>query len=185
VTRALLVALALPAMTVSVVMGGCSSDPAKGYSFRSTFPRQVRTVNVPVFDNQTFFKGLEFDLTDAIIKEIQRNTPMVVVQSGSDGGGGGSTGAQTTLTGVIRNAELRDLTTSSRTALVQEMAQQVTIDFEWRDARTGQSLASIKDLRAIESFVVQRGVGERLETAQQQVAQELARKIVHQMRSEW
>ncbi len=170
-------AISLAFVVLAGAIGACSSDPARGYSFRSTFPRQVRTVSVPVFDNQTFFKGIEFDLTDALIKEVQRTTPMVVVQDAS--------AAQTTLTGVIRSADLRALTTSSRTALTQEMAQEVVLDFEWRDARTGQSLASIKDLRAIESFVVQRGVGERLETAQQQVAQELARKIVHQMRSEW
>ncbi len=158
-------------------IASCSSDPSQGYSFRSTFPRNVRTVSVPVFDNQTFFKGLEFDLTDAVIKEIQRSTPMVVVQD--------STVAQTTLTGVIRSAELHNLTTSSKTALVQEMAQQVTIDFEWRDSRGGPSLASIKDLRALESFVPQRGVGERIDVAQQQLVQELARKIVNQMRSNW
>ncbi len=165
------------ALGACVALASCSSDPARGYSFRSTFPRNVRTVCVPVFDNQTFFKGIEYDLTDAVIKEIQRSTPMVVVQN--------SDSAQTTLTGVIRSAELHNLTTSAKTALVQEMSEQVSVDFQWRDSRGGQNLASIKDLRALESFVPQRGVGERIDVAQQQVVQELARKIVSQMRTEW
>lgn len=163
-------------LACALALAGCASDPASGYSFRSTYPKSVRTVAVPVFDNQTFQKGLEVELTDAIIKEIQRQTPMVVVQGG---------GAQSTLTGVIRTADLRALTISGRTGLTQEMGLQVSIDFDWRDASSGQYLASTKNLQALEPFVATRTTGQRLETGTSQVAQELARRVVAQMRGSW
>src|SRR5262245_51231056 len=113
-------------------LAGCSSDPTRGYSFTSTHPGSVRSVAVPIFDNQSFHKGIEVQLTEAIIKEIQRSTPWVVIQ--------GSGGADTTLTGVITDTNLKNLTTSSPTGLVQEMAVEMTVDFDWRDARTGTYL---------------------------------------------
>lgn len=158
-----------------LLLSACASDPTRGYSFQSTYSSSVRSVSVPVFDNQTFFRGMEMDLTDAIVKEIQRSTPWVVVQ---DGG-------QTTLTGSITDAQLRNLTTSSRTGLVAEMAMQTTVDFEWRDSRTGKVLVSRRGFRAMEPFVPARPAGERIEQGTHAVVQELARDIVAELRSSW
>lgn len=166
------------AVGVAVIAGvsACASDPAQGYTARSTIPARVRTVSIPVFDNQTFVPGLEVDLTDALIKEIQRTTPLVVVQGG---------GAESVLSGTITQADLRELTTSGRTGLVQEVGQQLAVDFTWLDARSGRPLSQVRGLQALESFVPQRGVGERVETARQQAAQELARRIVAQLHDQW
>ena len=157
----------------------CSSDPTRGYSFTSTHPGAIHSVAVPVFDNQSFHHGLEVQLTDALIKEIQRNTPWVVIQ-GSAGGG-----ADTTLSGIITQTNLRSLTTSSKTGLVQEMAVEVTVDFDWRDARTGKYLVSRRDFRATESFVPTTTSRERLELGEHAAIQELARSIVAELRSNW
>ena len=132
-----------------------------------------------MFDNRDFQHGLEIELTEAIIKEIQRSTPWVVVQ-GQNGGG-----ADTTLTGVITQATLHNLTTSSTTGLVQEMAVEISVDFDWRDARTGKYLISRRDFRAMESFVPAPGSRERLELGQHAAVQELARSIVAELRSNW
>jgi hypothetical protein len=171
----------------TALLAGCSTDPTRGYSSKTTFDPQIRTVEVPVFENQTFYPGLERDLADALVKEIQRQTPMAVVQPHF----GGGTRAQTQLTGSIRTADKRALSTSSRTGLVQESALELVIDFEWRDQRTGGTIESVKDLKAIESYVPARPLsgptlgGERIDIAQKQLAQELARKIVAKMRADW
>ncbi len=157
----------------------CSSDPTRGYSFSSTHSGGVHSVAVPIFDNRDFQHGLEIELTDAVIKEIQRATPWVVVQ----GQGGG--GADTTLTGVITSTALHNLSTSSRTGLVQEMALEITVDFDWRDARTGKYLISRRDFRAMESFVPAPGSRERLDVGKHAAVQELARSIVNEARSNW
>jgi len=153
----------------------CSSDPSRGYSFSPTHSAAIQSVSVPIFDNQTFSRGLEVQLTDAIIKEIQRTTPWVVVQESG----------QTTLTGSIVDTQLRNLSISSSSGLVGDLGVQAAVDFEWRDARTGKVLVARKNFRATESFVPARPVGERIEQGEHAVVQELARDIVAELRSSW
>jgi hypothetical protein len=157
----------------------CSSDPTRGYSFSSTHSAAIHSVAVPVFDNRDFQHGLEIQLTDAIIKEIQKTTPWVVIQGNNAGG------ADTTLSGVITSTALHNLSTSSTTGLVQEMAVEITVDFDWRDARTGRYLVSRRDFKAMEAFVPAPGSRERLEIGQHAAIQELARGIVGELRSTW
>jgi hypothetical protein len=123
-----------------------------------------------------FQKGIEIDLTDAIIKEIQRTTPWVVTSEA---------GAQTTLSGTITDASLRALSTNSQTGYVQEMAVELTVDFDWRDGRTGQYLSSRRAFKSMEGFVPARPTNERIELGQHAVVQEMARSIVAELRSGW
>ena len=169
-------ALAMCCGMIALVGAGCSSDPSRGYSFTTTHQTSVRSIAVPVFDNRSFQKGIEIDLTDAIIKEIQRTTPWVVTSEA---------GAQTTLTGTITDASLRNLSTNSKTGYVQEMAVELTVDFDWRDGRTGQYLASRRAFKSMEGFVPARPTNERIELGQHAVVQEMARQIVAELRSGW
>jgi hypothetical protein len=155
---------------------GCSSDPTRGYSFRPAYDRGVRTIAVPIFENPTFYHGVEVQLTDAIIKELQRQTPYAVVASGS---------AQTTLTGKVTDVTLRPMTTNRRTGLVEDVAVSMTIDFTWRDNRSGEPLVERSSFTASEDFVPSRPTNERLELGEHAVVQELARAVVSEMRSKW
>ncbi len=171
----LLCRIALLAALASAVLGGCSTDPTRGYSFKSSFDTGVRTVSVPMFQNPTFYHGVEADLTEAIIKEIQQRTPWVVVTRSAD----------TTLSGTITQLEMRPLTDSRATGLVEDVALMMRVDFDWRDARTGEFIVRRREFTATEAFVPARPSGERLELGQQAVVQELARAIVSEMRSSW
>src|SRR6185295_3953833 len=154
---------------------GCSSDPNRGYAFGASRSQASRTVAVPVFENQTFYHGLEAQLTDAIIKEIQRRTPWVVTPASA---------AQTTLSGTITNASLRTLSISAKTGIVEEQAVELTLDFTWRDA-SGNTLVARKNFKSLESFVPERGTNERIELGEHAAVQEMARAIVGEMRSMW
>jgi hypothetical protein len=170
--------LRIPAALAAVAMlaGACSSDPTRGYSFTSTYSAGIHTVSVPIFDNQTYYKGLEVELTDALIKEIQRTTPWVVVSGSS---------SQATLTGTITDANLRTLSINSTTGMVQEMGMELSADFEFRDIRTGKVLTARKSFHAMESFVPAHPTAERIELGQHGSVQELARCIVAELRSGW
>jgi hypothetical protein len=159
----------------AALLAGCASDPTRGYAFRPAYDTGIRTIAVPVFENPTFHHGVEIDLTDAIIKEIQQRTPWVVVSSG----------AESTLSGRIADIQLRPLTTSRRTGLVEDVAVAITVDFTWRDGRTGDYLVRRQNFTATETFVPARPSGERLELGQHAAVQELARAIVSEMRSSW
>lgn len=154
----------------------CSSDPAQGYSFKSLYAENVRTIAVPVFDNQSFSTGLEMELTEAIIKEIQRTTHWAVVTP---------TEADTTLSGSITGADMRRLTADSKTGLVEELTVELRVDFDWQDNRTGKPLVSRRAFSALDTFVPAQGTGERIETAQHGAVQQLAHDIVAQLRTSW
>ena len=172
--RGAVVCVLMAAMPLALV--SCSADPAKGYSFASTYAEGVSTVSVNVFENQTFAVGLEREVTEAIIKEIQRSTPLLVVRDGT---------ADSELVGIITDTEMRRLSVDSITGLSQELAVQITVDFDWKDRRTGRLLTSRRKFTATDTFVPSRPTGERLETGETRTVQRLAREVVAEMRSDW
>lgn len=166
----------VPQCLCACLLSACSSDPTQGYAFRPARQAGIRTISVPVFDNTSYMHGMEADLTEALVKEIQRNTQWVVVQGGS---------AQSTLSGVISSGVMQPLSLSSRSGMVMEQAVELTVDFEWRDARSGEVLIARKGFKTMQSFVPARGTDERLELGQHAAVQELARSIVNELRSSW
>jgi hypothetical protein len=165
---------------VSSVLGhglaGCSADARSGYRAGGVYRSDVRTVSVPIFGNRTYERGLERDLTDAVIKEIQARTPYRVVHSDQ---------ADTTLTGSIVNVRRERLSRDRSTGLVQEMALQITVSFEWKDIRTGEVLAARRSFSAGDLFVPSSEVGEPIELGIYQAVSELATGIVDTMHDVW
>ena len=62
--RAALLGLAL----LSAALSGC------GYSTTGLLRQDIRTVHVAVFDNQTWRRGLEVELTRALVRELTLHT---------------------------------------------------------------------------------------------------------------
>ncbi|HYC99800.1 MAG TPA: LPS assembly lipoprotein LptE [Phycisphaerales bacterium] len=168
------------ALTVAVLTlpgaTGCSSDPRQGYSFEPSFRNDVTTVSVPVWQNNTFYNGLEAKLAQALVTELSRSTPYKVTSSGNAG---------TVLEGTITSVELRDLSTGRETGLVQELSLEVVCDFAWKDTRSGKALAARRNFSAARSFVPANGARERIEIGENAAVQQLARDIVAEMRSGW
>lgn len=161
---------------LAATLGGCASDPTQGYSFQSTYPQSVHSVSVPIFDNYTFDTGVEAELTDAIIKELQRSTDLRVVQGGT---------AESQLKGVVTKSTLRRLSTQRGTGFVQEMAVTLTVDFDWKNTRTGKVLTSRRQFAAGDTFVPVPNSGERIDTGRHGAVQRLARDIVSELRESW
>jgi len=157
-------------------LAGCASDPSKGYSFAPVTATQARSVGVPIFENGTFTKGVEADLTEAIIKELQRTTQIDVTRSAN---------AETVLTGVVTDSELKRIAVDSQTGYVDQLAVRITVDFDWKDNRTGKVLLSRRSFSAVDSFSTARRAGELVEQGQHSAVQRLARAIVEEMRSSW
>lgn len=163
------------ALGLAVVVTGCSSDPRTGYSTRSTFPANVRTVQVPVFGNTTSEPGHEALLTEAVIKELQARGFQVLQNTSSD----------SVLSGTLTGLELRRLSQNPTTGLVQELGLTATVDFEWRDARTGKVIAARRGFSAADSFAPARGGGEPIEAARHSAFGALAKDIVNELRTAW
>lgn len=169
-------AMALAMGALVMVAGGCSSDPSQGYSFTSTFREDVTSISVPIFQNTTFARGLEVELTEAVVAELHKSTSWRIVQEET---------AQTTLRGTLTSSDLRKFSTARDSGLVEELGVSLTVDFEWKDNRTGKVLSARRGFTATQPFAPALGVNERIETGQHSAVQELARDIVAEMRSGW
>lgn len=169
--------LAAVMLAASAAMSpGCASNPGDGYSFSSTFPTDVQTIALPMFENQTFVQGIEGELAMAIASEVRRSTPWKVVNSGS---------ADAELKGSIVSANIQTLSLGRNTGLSEDVAYIVSVDFELRDRRSGKVLTARRSFSASESFVPARGVGERQEVGRRAAVGKLARDLVNELRSGW
>ena len=155
---------------------GCASDPTEGYSSSPVFSTHIRTVAVPIFENESFHQGIEFELTDALIKEIEARTPYKVTTQPR---------ADTILTGRIKTVKLDQLSKSRLTGLGEEVITSVTIDFEWKDWRTDAPLVARKSFSGHGLAVPSAPTSERLELGRMAAVQQLARDIVDEMRAAW
>jgi uncharacterized protein (TIGR03067 family) len=91
-------------------------------------PVVTRTIYVPVFKNMTYVRGLELDLTQAVIREIEAKTPYKVVADRD--------GADSELVGTIEKCT-KDLLNLSQDGNNQRV---VTVQVQWRELPTGASL---------------------------------------------
>ena len=62
-------------VSLLVLSAGC------GYRAGYTVRNDVRTVAVPVFANDTFYRDIEVDLTRNVVAEIEKKTPYRIVDS--------------------------------------------------------------------------------------------------------
>ncbi|MER3415516.1 MAG: hypothetical protein C4297_04785 [Gemmataceae bacterium] len=96
-----------------------------GYTVGSPFPCDIRTVRVPIFRNQTPIRGLEFQLTEEVIKRIEMRTPWKVVQDGP---------ADAELIGKIVAAPKRVLVHNPLNE-IREGEYTLVVEVTWRDLR--------------------------------------------------
>jgi hypothetical protein len=145
-----------------------------GYSHKTLYPADVNSVRVDIFNNRTFYRGMEFDLTEALIKEIELRTPYKAISTD---------GADTVLEGTIVNVSQHLLSRRRRGGLPQEMEIQLMVDFTWRNIRTGQILADRKGFVVVGRYLSP--LGESLPVGQQEVAQKMAVQIVSSLAEPW
>lgn len=126
--------LSLVILACAVVLPSCSSDgnfTVLGYSTQPQYNPNIRTIYVPIFQNLTFRRDMEFDLTRAVIREIEAKTPYKVVSS--------KEGADTELTGTIISFN-KNMLNRNQLNEVREAETTLAVEVVWRDLRSGEVL---------------------------------------------
>ncbi len=164
------------AFACGLLLPGCASNPTDGWSTASSFPSGYRTVAVPVFENPTYDRSVGYQLTDAVVKEIQQNTPYRVTSEAK---------ADTVLRGTIREVRRRELSKSLATGLSEEMVLQVTVDYEWVDMKTGKPIVARQGFSSGGTFIASRPQAEPIDLGNYNVVQQLAGDIVASMQTNW
>ena len=146
-----------------------------GYSSKPLYSDDIRSVYVEMFDNTTFIRDLEYDLTDAVAKRIESETPYKIVSDRSK--------ADTVLSGKIVGIGTESLTIDRDTGRSLENQAEVAAQFSWKDLKTGQYLVenSTTDATATYSNFQNQG----LDYATKVAANKLAERIVEQMQTKW
>lgn len=157
----------LLSILIVFVLAGC------GYSSHSILKKNVGNIYIPIFDNKTFRRGLEFGLSKAIKDEIMFKTQLKIVDKEN---------ADSILLGTIVDFKENVMIVDSNDNIVESQIF-VVVDFTWKDLRTGRAIVAEKGVIAPTEFVARRG--ETIETAQNESFVDVAEKIVDLMGEGW
>ncbi len=149
---------------------GCS-----GYKSQGLYPQDIKSVYVEMFDNKTFRRDLEYDLTDAVAKRIEAETPYRIVSDRSR--------ADTVLSGSIVGLNNSVLTIERNIGRPLEEQAEVTAQFSWKNLKTGDYLLENSTATATASY--SEFQQQSFDYASKTAANKLAERIVEKMQAEW
>jgi hypothetical protein len=156
-------------------LGLCGCAELTGYSNQSLFPQEIDTVYLEMFDNQTFRRGAEYELSDALSKRIEVETPYKIVSSRDR--------ADTIMSGQIVSIGEIVLSTDRETGLVLEKEVELIARINWKNLKTGDLLIDNLSLSATASYSEYQQ--QDIKYASNLAANNLARKIVELMEVKW
>jgi hypothetical protein len=150
------------------------SPQTSGYKWQSLYRQDVQTVAVPIFTNKSYYRGVEFSLTKALIQQIELRAGYKVVSRQR---------ADTILEGEIVNVATSTLSESSTTAIPQEQLVTLTVNFTWKDLRTGKILVQRHNFQEAATFYPT--LGEDSFVGSQQAVEKLAADITSELQADW
>jgi hypothetical protein len=153
---------------------GDNDDSSPGYQWRSLYRQDVRTVAVPIFTTRSFDRGVEFNLSEAVVKQIEATTPYKVVPRER---------ADTVLEGQVVDVTVGKMSTDPDSAIPQEQMLGVTIDFTWKDLRSGRILVERRGFEHTATYYPTLGEGRFV--GKQQAVEKLALAIVQELQADW
>lgn len=160
-------------ITVCLVICGCAGTSS--YSNESLFPEDISSVYVEMFDNQSFRRGVEYELTDALAKRIEAQTPYKVISSRNR--------ADTVMSGQITSIGEAVLASERETGRALEKEVQLQAIVNWKNLKTGELLIDNKSIGASASYSVWQNQG--FDYASTLAANNLAQGIVELMEKQW
>ena len=159
---ALLLAALLPGLS------GCG-----GYHTLTDTPGRIRSTSVEAFQNRTLYTGLEFDLQEALVKELQAKSGIAVLSAGV---------ADAVLEGRIVDFSRSVLKQDAQGRDV-EFQIVLTAEFSLKERRTGKLLFDRRSVNASGTFLLIHGETET--NARARAMSKLAEKIVSVILYRW
>jgi hypothetical protein len=156
-------------------IAGCGEGGLEGYANDWLYPQDVQTVYVEMFDTQSFRRGHEYVLTDAICKRIESETPYKIVSDRDV--------AETVLSGqlgAIRSSVLARDRFSGRSL---ENEAQVIVTVSWKNLETGELLINGEKANASATYSTQ--LGQDFDYAAKVAVNRAAERVVELMQTKW
>jgi len=162
-------------LSVMIISSLLSLSGCKGYSTESLYPSNVRSVRVEMFDNQTFWRGIEYPLSNSLSKRIEALTPYKVITSKDR--------ADTVISGQIVSVGQNVLVLERQIGRTLENEVKLSAVVNWQDLKTGQMLIDNETVEASASYSP--WLDQSFEYAYTLAANKLADNIVEQMEKKW
>lgn len=173
----------IPASPIHRLLLACLLLAASGcgYTVGGDFSPHIQSVHVPTFTSDDYRRGYEQQLTEAVQKQIQTETPYRLTSAAL---------ADTILNGHIVGIQKR-VDNQNEFDDPRELELAMAVVVTWQDARTGEILAerqialdpALAQLESQTSFAPE--VGQSLATGTQDAVNQLARDIVSMMHAAW
>ncbi len=156
-------------MTIAILAGsGC------GYRSDGLYRGGIRTIHIEMFESKEFRRDLEFLLTEAVKKRVGVDTPYRLAPKQH---------ADTVLRGEILEERQAAFAPDFASRLPREKQLTLAIRVEWKDLRSGEVLFERPVL--LETIDYLPPTGETEKYGQQIAIDQLARRIVQQMYTDW
>ena len=165
----------LPGITFAVCLCFCGCGKMSGYSNEALYPSEIHSVYVEMFDNQSFRRGVEYELTDALAKRIEAETPYKIISSRDR--------ADSIISGQISQISESALSTERQTGMALEKEVQLRAVVSWKNLKTGELLIENKPITAAATY--SQWQNQSFRYASSVAANNLARRIVELMEKKW
>ena len=154
--------------------GGANFAPEPGYAWHGLYREDVKTVAIPIFANKTYYRGVEFNLSKAVINQLESRTPYRVAPRER---------ADTILEGEIINTDVRTLSRYPFNALPQEQLYHIVVNFTWKDLRSGKILVQRHSFEQTAPYYPT--LGEDPFVGSQDTVERMALAIVEELQADW
>jgi hypothetical protein len=146
-----------------------------GYSNETLFPNDVRSVRVEMFDSRSFRRGVEYELTDALAKRIEAQTPYKIVSSSDQ--------TDSVISGQLISITESALTIDRDVAEPLEKELVLTAVVTWKNLNTGRLMMDNTRVTAAASY--SEFQNQDFTYASALAANKLAQRIVEHMENDW
>lgn len=146
-----------------------------GYSNESLHRQDITSVYVEMFDNKTFERGIEYELTDALAKRIEVETPYKIITNRNR--------ADTVISGHITSFGTSVLSVEQESGRALEKQVVLKVQVSWKNLKTAALLIDEREVQASASYSEWQNQGTGYATSL--AANKLARKITELMEKQW
>lgn len=154
----------------SLILFGCG-----GYSNKSLYPEGIESVCLQMFENDSFRRGVEYELSDALAKRIEAQTPYKIISSRDR--------ADTLISGKITNVDSSVLSLDRETGRAIEKEVRLVALVKWQNLKTGELLLDNVPVSASADF--SEWQNQSFDYAAGLAANKLAQRIVEKMEKKW
>lgn len=154
-------------------VAGCAG--MDGYTNASLYPSGLSSVYVEMFENESFWRGVEYDLSDALSKRIEAETPYKVVSDRDR--------ADSVISGQIVSVDQTVLSIEREMGTALEKEVELRVIVTWKNLTTGELLVESRSVGASGSYSALQS--QSFKYASRIATNNLASRIVELMETQW